>query len=86
MPILRFLLHSSTILVGWGHENQKQLVTVTGKICFVNCLQCGDRTAIGDGAEVYRKSPAKADLNGEPFKAYYRLACCSSYSAMNGVR
>ena len=29
---------------------------VTGKLCFVFCIQCTEQTAIGDGAEGFRNS------------------------------
>lgn len=51
------------------------LQPVTGKFCFVFCCKCGEQTAIGDGADQFRRSPGKADLDGEPFKAYYCSAC-----------
>jgi hypothetical protein len=53
----------------------RNLQLVTGKLCFVRCLSCGEHTAIGDGADKFRHSPGKADLNGEPFKAYYCPDC-----------
>ena len=55
------------------------LQPVTGKFCFVFCIQCAQQTAIGLGAEVYRNSPGVADLDGEPFKAYYCTRCAPQH-------
>lgn len=52
-----------------------RLQLVTGRLCFVFCADCGQQTAIGDGASQFRNSPGVADLDGEPFKAYYCQPC-----------
>lgn len=55
------------------HEYKFQ--QVTGKPFTTTCIACGYRIEPGDGSETRLHGPHFADLNGEPFKAYYCRDC-----------
>jgi len=55
-----------------------RLQQVTGRPFTITCHACGRRAVAGDKAEEYRDrvpGPVFADLDGEPFKAYYCSEC-----------
>jgi hypothetical protein len=54
-----------------------KLELVTGRLCWVNCYDCGQQTAIGDGADQFQHSPGLARLSEESF-TYLCPTCADS--------
>lgn len=54
-----------------------RLEQVTGRPFIVFCLKCGKKQYAGD---VDGQKPVYADMDGEPFKAYYCSECVESLS------
>ena len=52
-----------------------RLGKVTGRPFIVFCLKCGEKLYGGDVDSESPKYPVYADLDGEPFKAYYCAQC-----------